>query len=79
MRSIRFTAVLALGTAALVAPVATPLHARLSAAGRLTPDSPEVAATPWTTNIVPAQMSREQLLEGIRWLCNKLYEPAYPP
>jgi hypothetical protein len=60
---------------ALVAPVATPLHARLSAAGRLTPDSPEVAATPWSTNIVPARMSREQLLDGIRWLCNKLYEP----
>jgi hypothetical protein len=61
---------------ALVAPVATPLHARLAAAGRLLPDSPEVAAMPWTTNIVPAQMSREQLLAGLRWLCNKLYDPT---
>jgi hypothetical protein len=61
---------------ALVAPVATPLHARLSAAGRLVPDSPEVAAMPWTTNIVPAQMSRADLLGGLRWLCNRLYDPA---
>ena len=61
---------------ALVAPVATPLHARLSAAGRLVSDSPEVAAMPWTTNIVPAQMSRADLLTGLRWLCNRLYDPA---
>lgn len=59
---------------ALMAPVATPLHARMAAAGRLVPDTPEIAATPWTTNIVPAQMSREELLLGLRWLCNKLYD-----
>jgi hypothetical protein len=40
------------------------------------PDSPEVAAMPWTTNIVPAQMSRADLLGGLRWLCNRLYDPA---
>ncbi len=67
-------AVFSLG--ALVAPVATPLHARMAAAGRLVPDSPEVAAMPWTTNIIPAKMTREELLSGLRWLCNKLYEPA---
>ena len=31
---------------------------------------------PGMTNIVPAQMTRAQLLAGVRWLCNKLYEPA---
>ena len=61
---------------ALVAPVATPLHARMAAEGRLFGDSPEMAALPWTTNIVPAGMSREELLSGLRWLCNKLYDPA---
>jgi hypothetical protein len=61
---------------ALVAPVATPLHARMAAAGRLVPDNPEVAAMPWTTNILPARMSREELLHGLRWLCNRLYDPA---
>ena len=61
---------------ALVAPVATPLHARLSAAGRLIPDGAEVAAMPWSTNIIPARMSHAQLLDGLRWLCNNIYEPA---
>jgi hypothetical protein len=48
----------------------------MQAAGRLVPDSAEVAAMPWTTNIVPARMSREELLAGLRWLCNRLYDPA---
>jgi hypothetical protein len=61
---------------ALVAPIATPLHARLSAAGRLIPDSAEVAAMPWSTNIIPARMSHDQLLAGLRWLCNRLYDPV---
>ena len=61
---------------ALMAPEATPLHARLAAEGRLVPEGAEVAGMPWTTNIVPRQMTREQLLEGMRWLCNKLYDPA---
>jgi hypothetical protein len=60
---------------ALVAPIATPLHARLSAAGRLIPDSAEVAAMPWGTNIIPARMSHGHLLDGLRWLCNRLYAP----
>jgi hypothetical protein len=65
-----------LSVGALVAPVTTPLHARMAAAGRLVPDNPEVAAMPWTTNIIPAKMSRDELLSGLRWLCNKLYDPA---
>jgi hypothetical protein len=70
------TAIPVFSLGALVAPVATPLHARLSAAGRLVADNAEVAAMPWSTNIVPARMSREQLLDGLRWLCNRIYEPA---
>jgi hypothetical protein len=70
------TAIPVFSLGALVAPIATPLHARLSAAGRLIPDSAEVAAMPWSTNIVPARMSHEQLLEGLRWLCNRIYDPA---
>lgn len=70
------TAIPVFSVGALVAPVATPLHARLAAAGRLVPDVVEVAAMPWSTNIVPVRMSREQLLEGLRWLCNKLYDPT---
>jgi radical SAM superfamily enzyme YgiQ (UPF0313 family) len=61
---------------ALVAPAATPLYARMAAEGRLVADGSEVAAMPWNTNIEPRNMSRADLLRGIRWLCNKLYEPA---
>lgn len=60
---------------ALVAPAATPLHERMARAGRLTAGGSEVAATPWDTNIVPVSMSRGQLLDGLRWLCNRLYQP----
>ena len=61
---------------ALVAPAATPLHARLKAAGRLRPDrSAEVAAVPWATNIVHPRMTLEQLMTGLRWLGNNLYSP----
>lgn len=63
-------------TGALVAPAATPLHARLEKAGRLVPEGSEVAANPWMTNIVPAQMSREQLIEGVKWLAKELYRPS---
>ena len=34
-----------------------------------------MAALPWDTNIIPAQMSPEGLLVGMRWLCNSLYDP----
>jgi hypothetical protein len=69
------TAIPVFSLGALVAPVATPLHARLSAARRLVADGAGVTATPWSTNIVPARMSQAQLLAGMRWLCNKLYDP----
>lgn len=60
---------------ALVAPAATPLHARMEREGRLALDGSEVAAMPWSTNILPQQMTREQLLSGIQWLCNSIYHP----
>lgn len=59
---------------ALVAPAATPLYARMSAEGRLLEGS-EVAASPWSTNIVPKGMSADELMEGLRWLCNRMYSP----
>ena len=59
----------------LVAPAATPLHDRLQAAGRLMADGSEVAATPWSTNIIPQLMTQEELLRGVRWLANRLYAP----
>jgi radical SAM superfamily enzyme YgiQ (UPF0313 family) len=61
---------------ALVAPAATPLYTRIQQAGRLVGGGSEVAASPFDTNIVPARMSREELLEGLRWLCLEIYRPA---
>jgi radical SAM superfamily enzyme YgiQ (UPF0313 family) len=61
---------------ALVAPAATPLHDRMEREGRLIADGSEVAATPWSTNIVPKLLTQEQLLHGVHWLANKLYSPA---
>lgn len=60
---------------ALVAPAATPLHARMRREGRLG-GGEEVAALPWSTNIEPLHMTREDLLQGLKWLCNRLYDPA---
>jgi hypothetical protein len=65
--------IFSLGT--LVAPAATPLHARLEKEGRLDHNGSEIAAGPWNTNIIPKLMSREQLFEGVKWLCNSLYRP----
>jgi hypothetical protein len=65
--------IFSLGT--LVAPNATPLHARLAQEGRLIDKESEVIAGPWSTNIVPKSMTRDQLFEGVKWLCNSLYRP----
>ena len=65
--------IFSLGT--LVAPAATPLHARLLKEGRLDQKGSEIAAGPWNTNIIPKLMTREQLFEGVKWLCNSLYRP----
>jgi hypothetical protein len=60
---------------ALVAPDATPLHARIEAEGRLVRGGPEVQAVPWSSNIVPKQISMEDLSRGLQGLCNALYAP----
>jgi radical SAM superfamily enzyme YgiQ (UPF0313 family) len=59
----------------LVAPAATPLHARMKKEGRLV-DGGGAPALPYDTNIRPRQMTREQLLEGLRSLCYRLYMPS---
>jgi hypothetical protein len=65
--------IFSLGT--LVAPAATPLHARLAKEGRLIEHESEVIAGPWSTNIIPKLLTREQLFDGVKWLCNSLYRP----
>lgn len=60
---------------ALVAPAQTPLRRRLATAGRLVEAGSRVTGTPWDTNIVPALMSRPELFEGLRALCNRMYAP----
>jgi radical SAM superfamily enzyme YgiQ (UPF0313 family) len=65
--------IFSLGT--LVAPAATPLHARLLKEGRLAKEGSEIAAGPWNTNIIPKLMTSEQLYAGVKWLCNSLYRP----
>jgi hypothetical protein len=59
----------------LVAPAATQLFDRLTREGRLIAGGAEAGATPFDTNIVPRQMSREELLGGIRRLAVALYRP----
>lgn len=64
---------------ALVAPAATPLYERMERSNRLlSSDNTTSGAVihPWMTNIIPQQMSQEELLSGIRWLGNQLYAPA---
>lgn len=61
---------------ALVAPEATPLHARIEAEGRLMRGGPEVQAVPWSSNIIPKGMTAAQLHQGLQRLCNALYAPA---
>ena len=70
------TAVPIFSLGALVAPAATPLHARLAKAGRLVENGSEIAATPWSTNVIPKNMTRDELFHGIGWLCNSIYHPA---
>src|SRR5215813_15139027 len=60
---------------ALVAPEATPLHNRMKKLGRLEEEGSETPGTPWSTNIIPNHMTRDQLLAGIQWLYNNLYHP----
>jgi radical SAM superfamily enzyme YgiQ (UPF0313 family) len=65
-----------LSVGVLTAPAATDLHRRLAREGRLVGEVWETAAgSPFETNIVPAQMSRDALLFGASRLAAELYRP----
>jgi len=61
----------------LVAPMATPLYEEMKAAGRLdlTSDQSHFPGADMITNIIPAQMSKQELYVGTRWLISRLYSP----
>ncbi len=62
----------------LSAPVGTPLYDDMLRAGRIVADEDRVhyQAGDQITNIHPAQMTREELYVGTRWLISRLYSPA---
>lgn len=57
----------------LNAPEGTPLERRLIAQGRLQPDGLDDVFL--STNIVPKQLTNDELVAGTQWLMNKLYDP----
>ncbi|HEY2136203.1 MAG TPA: radical SAM protein [Xanthobacteraceae bacterium] len=60
----------------LTAPRSTALHDRLTAEGRLTGEVwDSFAGSPYSTNISPARMTREQLVAGTTWLSRTAYAP----
>jgi len=60
---------------ALVASSGSPLYDRMAQSGRLLAENPYGTAQPWSSNIIPQQMSGEALLEGLRHLGNHIYSP----
>jgi len=65
----------------LGAPLGTPLAARLRADGRLIEEEDMPVGSietlnGLTTNVIPAQMTADQLRHGVLWLLNELYAPA---
>ncbi|MDI1281813.1 radical SAM protein [Brevundimonas sp.] len=76
-----FAMTLPVGTfkvSALVAPMATPLYDEMKAAGRLdfTGEQAHFPGADMVTNIIPAQMSKQELYTGTKWLISRLYSPA---
>ena len=63
----------------LVAPAATQLYDRMKLEDRLIVGGSEAGATPFDTNIVPKQMGREELLDGIRRLAIAHVSPRGVP
>ncbi len=61
----------------LTAPVGTPLYEDMKRAGRIVDEKDRVhyPAGDQITNIHPAQMTREELYIGTRWLISRLYSP----
>lgn len=64
---------------ALRAPISTPLYDRIQKEGRLVKlgAAGEMTEDVWLSNIIPKQMTREELIMGIQWLANNLYTPKY--
>ena len=60
---------------ALVASSGSPLHERMARNGRLLAEQPYGTAQPWSSNIIPLQMTADSLLEGLRRLGNHIYSP----
>jgi hypothetical protein len=60
----------------LSAPMATPLYTRMLAENRLMEYAQSGTVLPWTTNIIPKQMTHGELVAGTQWLCNRLYRPV---
>ncbi len=62
---------------ALVAPISTPLYDEMKKAGRIIEE--EAGATTVSSsalsNLIPVQMTREQLAQGRMWLKNELLDP----
>ena len=61
---------------ALVAPAATPLYDRMQRSGRLVAAGGSETQGVWNTNIIPTLLTPEQLFSGLKWLGNRLYDPA---
>jgi hypothetical protein len=59
----------------LIASAATPLHARMLAEGRLVDGGSISAGTFLRSNIRPMRMTSDELVTGLHWLLNKLYQP----
>jgi hypothetical protein len=72
------TAVPLFSLGVLHAPVGTPLHDRFEREHRLIPDEDLTfcAGSFWSTNIIPNQLTREQLLEGTITLVRRIYHPT---
>ena len=62
----------------LVAPMATPIYAEMLAAGRLdlSGDQAHFPGADMVTNIIPAQMTKQDLYIGTKWLISRLYSPG---
>lgn len=58
----------------LIAPDATPLKERMAREGRLR-NGATVQGVPWASNIVPKQMTTDELAAGLQKLTNAMYSP----
>ena len=79
-RQLEFAMALPVGTfnlSVLVAPVATPLYESMRAANRIVLDDPmaQFPSANLITNFKPAQMSRDDLYVGAKWLVNHSFDP----